>query len=379
MKKSITKIFLSAAVVFWAVGSYAQNDLSKTDDLGRIVLTPYVISNANIPSYAESVLNNKLTQIAAKQGMAGSSVDNRFVITANLSEISKDFTPTTPPMIALTLSPTIYIGDGISGELFSSCEVPAVKGVGENETKAYLSAIKAIKTNNPAIVQCIEEGKVKIVEYYNSQIDFILAEAESLSKSQNYDEAMMKLAQVPQICKDAYLKAYEKIGEVYQQKIDLEGDKLYNEAYAQWNTAKNEQSAEKVVELLAQINPLSAAAPKGRTLVKTVEGHYNAIAARRRQIEERNWRFKLQQYEDERADKIAERENQHEYNMQKLGFDYDVEMERARNGAAAPQLALQEVKEVVKIMSTGKTNDKGSKGKWHENISNKVSGWINGK
>ena len=55
---------------------------------------------------------------------------------------------------------------------------------------------------------------------------------------------MVKLAQVPQICKDAYLKAYEKIGEVYQQKIDLEGDKLYNEAYAQWNTAKNEQSAE---------------------------------------------------------------------------------------------------------------------------------------
>lgn len=376
MKKNIVKIFLPVLGILCALTSYAQNNLSKTDDVGRIVLTPYVVSNANIPSYAVSVLNNKLSQIAAKHGMAGNAAEKRFVITANLSEISKDFTATTPPMIALTLAPTIYIGDAVTGELFSSCEVPEVKGVGENETKAYLSAIKAIKANNPAVVQCINEGKERIIEYYNSQIDFILADAESLAQSQNYDEAMAKLAAVPQICKDAYLKAYEKIGQVYQQKIDLEGNKLYNEAYSQWTTAKNEASAQKVVELLAQINPLSAAASKGRTLVKTIEGHYNAIAARRREIEERNWKFKMQQYDDKRSDIIAERENNHEYRMQQSNFDYEVAMERARTGADAAKMALDEVKSVISVMSKNTASNDNSSDGFFNGLSNKVASWF---
>ena len=379
------------------IPAVCQNTAGKADDLSRLVLTPYVVSNSDIPSYASSVLDNKLNQIVTKHGVGGTSADPRFVITANLMEISKDFTATAPPMIALTLSPTIYIGDAQTGELYASCQIKNVKGVGENETKAYLDAIKRISVNSPEMVQCINTGKTRIIEYYNSQIDFILAEAESLSQSQNYDEAMVKLAGVPQICKDAYLKAYEKIGQVFQKKIDTEGDKLYNEAFAQWNTAKNEASAQKVVELLAQINPLSAAAPKARTLVKAVEGHYSAIAARRREIEERNWQFKMQQYADQRADIVtereyrqanivaereyrqenivAERENKHEYDMKKLNFDYDVEMERARNGADAALFALQEVKGVINTMSTGQSND----GKTKSMIEKRVSAWLNQK
>ena len=383
MKKNIIGIFSIVLFLCSTIGSYAQNDLSKTDDIGRIVLSPYVVSNANIPDYAISVLNNKLTQIVAKQGMAGNSVDKRFIITANLSEVTRDITPTAPPMIALTVAPTIYIGDAITGDLFSSSQLPNVKGVGENETKAYLNAIKNINVNSPAVVQCINEGKEKIIEYYNSQIDFLLAEAESLAQSQQYEDAMIKLATVPNICKDAYLKAYEKIGEIYQRKIDLEGDKLYNEAYAQWKTAKTEESAQKVVELVAQINPLSAAAPKSRTLVKSVEAHYSAIAARRREIEERNWQFKMRQYEDQRADIVAEKENDHEYRMQKANFDYDVEMEKARSSADAALFALQEVKGVVATMNdhSGRSGKSGasSKGNGASSKGNAVSNYLENK
>lgn len=330
----------------------AQNDLGKTDDVGRIVLSPYVVSNANIPEFAEKVLNNKLQQIAAKNGVGGYAIEKRFVITANMMEMSKDFTATAPPMIALTVAPTIYIGDAVTGTLYSSCDLDGVKGVGKNETQAYLNAIKNINVNNPAVVECINQGKQKIIEYYNSQIDFLLAEAESMVQCQQYDEAIVKLACVPEVCKDAYMKAYNKIGEVYQKKIDLEGDYLYNEAYAQWNTAKNQESAEKVVELLAQINPLSSAAKKGRTLVKSVEAHYAAIAARRREIEERNWAFKMQQYNDSREDKNTERDQDHEYRMQKSSFDYEVQMEQAKNGGAAAQLALQEVKNTISMFTS---------------------------
>ena len=359
------KIFMFSVLLGLGMSmASAQNNLGKTDDIGRIVLSPYVVSNASIPQYAESVLNNKLQQIAAKNGVGGSAVEKRFVITANVMELSKDITATAPPMVALTLSPTIYIGDAVSGTLYSSCQIESVKGVGNTETKAYLNAIKNINVNHPAVVSCINEGKSKIIEFYNSQIDFLLAEAESMAQSQNFDEAMVKLAAVPDVCKDAYMKAKDKIGEIYQRKIDLAGDQLYNEAYAQWNTAKTAASAEKVVELLAQINPLSAAAAKGRTLVKSVESHYAAIAARRREIEERNWAFKMQQYNDSREDRNTARDQNHEYRMtgqaqdheyrmQKSSYDYEVQMEHAKSGAAVAEYALQEVKDVVSVMSAG--------------------------
>ena len=373
MKKTIRICLPLFMLCMFCMTANAQNNKGKTDDIGRIALSPYVISNANIPSYAISVVENKLSQIVAKQGLGSNAIDQRFVITANLVEVSKEITATAPPMVALKLTPTIYIGDIITGDLYASCELPEIKGVGNNETKAYLSAVKAIRTNNPAIVQCIEEGKTKIIEFYNSQIDFIMAEAESMVESQQYDEAMVKLAAVPKVCKEAYAKAYEKIGEVYQKKIDLEGDKLYNEANSTWNTAKNKESAEKVVELLAQINPLSAAAEKGRALVKKVESHYAELVARRREIEERNWAFKMQQYNDEQENIVANRENEHEYRMQKAEFDYEVHMEKARNGADASEYALQEVKSVISTMSN---NNKKEEKKSDNFIVMKIKSWF---
>lgn len=357
----MTKIYISILSLFCSMVAFAQNDKGKTDDIGRIVLTPYVVSNADIPSYAKSVVENKLAQIATRQGMAGSSADMRFVITANLIEFSKEITATAPPMVALKLTPTFYIGDIVTGELFSSCELPTIKGVGENETKAYLSAVNAIRTNHPAIIQCINEGKEKIIEYYNSQIDFIIDEAESMAQSQKFDEAMVKLAAVPKVCKEAYAKAYEKIGEVYQKKIDLEGDKLYNEAYATWNTDKSKESATKVVELLAKIDPISTAKEKGTGLIKTIEKYYAEQEARKREIEERNWEFEVRQYEDEQDNKLTEAK-----------MKYEIEMEKAKNSNGAAEYALQEVKSIVSVMSNKEEKEPKSKNK----IIEKIKSWF---
>ena len=245
--------------------------------------------------------------IASKNGVAGKSIDQRFIITANLVEVSRDITATVPPMVALTLTPAIYIGDAISGELFSSYELPPVKGVGDNETKAYMNAVKNININNPAIADCVTDGKNKIISYYNSQIDLIIADANALAKSGNYDEAMYILAAVPNVCKDAYIKAVGKIEEIYLQKINEEGEWLYNEALAQWSSSKTDESAQKVVELLSSINPLSIAASKGRTLSQNINA------------------FQMQKYKDEREYIKRQQEIEHEENMAKIKTKADIE------------------------------------------------------
>lgn len=367
MKKTI----LLLLTIIYAAPVFCQNNAGKADDLSRLVLIPYVASNSNIPSYATSVLNNKLNQIVTRHGVGGISSVPRFVITINLMEISREVTPTAPPQMSLILSPTIYIGDAQTGDLYASCQINDVKGVGGNENKAYLDAIKKINVNNPDVVQCIHTGKTRIIEYYNSNIDFILAEAESLTASQHYDDAMMLLASVPDVCKDAYEQAMKKISDVYQAKIDKEGAQLYNEAYALWSSNKSKDSALQVVELLSQINPYSSYAKQSRTLVASVEAHWSEIEDRRRALEERAWAFKMQQYQDSQAEKTAQREMNHEYRMQQSNFDYEVQMKRAETDADAANLALQEVKSVVKVMSTGQ-----HKGGLMHSISDKISSWF---
>ena len=373
------KIFAIVFALIGVIPLMAQNNVGKVDDLSRLVLTPYVVSNSNIPEYATTVVKNKLNQIVTRNGVGGNALTPRFVITINLVEISKDFTTTTPPMLVLTLSPTIYIGDAETGELYSSCQLKDVKGVGENETKAYLDAIKRINVNNSDLVECIDEGKKKIIAFYNTQIDFLIAEAESLQKNEKYEDAISLLASVPSVCKDAYDTALKKIGDVYQAKIDSEGAALYNEALALWKTNKSKESALQVVEKISKINPLSAAAKDSRSLVKSVESHWAEIEARRRELEERAWAFKMQQYNDARADKQAEFEfrvqqhnNDHEYRMQKASFDYEVEVKRAENGAEAALFALQEVKGVVNGQSSGRD----TRSKISSAIEKRVAAWL---
>ena len=67
------KIFLILLVAgFSCLSAHAQNNLGKTDDLGRISLTPVVpVQMDGMPENARSVLSNKLQQIAVNNGLGG--------------------------------------------------------------------------------------------------------------------------------------------------------------------------------------------------------------------------------------------------------------------------------------------------------------------
>ena len=69
----------------------AQNKKGKSDDLGRIVLNSYIAPQAEaIPSHAKRMLLNKLSQITSANGMGGSSLNPRFILTPNITVLTKD-------------------------------------------------------------------------------------------------------------------------------------------------------------------------------------------------------------------------------------------------------------------------------------------------
>lgn len=273
----------------------AQNNEGKADDAGRIALASVVSDQIEgLTPSAQSNLQNKLNQITTKNGIGGSSLNNRFIITANVVVLTKDITPTAPPMQAYTLEVTLYIGDGIEGTLFSSTSI-TLKGVGETETKAYMAALKNLKVDDSKYQSFIEQGKNKIIEYYNSKCDFILKEAEMLAAQNDFDGAIAKLVGVPEVCKECYDKAMDAVKPIFQKRIDLQCTQLMSKAQGVWSASQDEIGAKEAAAILQDVHPQSKCFNEASSMVDYL---FNEIKKRVKEIDEREWQLKVKQQQD---------------------------------------------------------------------------------
>ncbi len=267
------KITLLLLVVLCFLQIYAQNNKATTADIGRISLMPFVPEQIdNMPDAARSMLSNKIGQIVTQNGLGG-GIDSRFILTANVVVLTKDITPTAPPMQAYTLEITFYIGDGVEGIKYSSYSV-TLKGVGETDTKAYISALKNIKTNDPQYQNFINEGKNKIIAYYNNKCDLFLKDAQSLESQNEFDAAIYKLVSVPNVCKQCYDKCMDKCSAIFIKKMDKEC--VTN--IAKSKTLMLQDSFDAATILLSNILPDSKCYPESKDINKQINDHKCAVS-----------------------------------------------------------------------------------------------------
>src|ERR1035437_9441121 len=181
--KNINRVITLFAFITLCLSAFAQDNLNAPPETGRIGLSVYIPQQVDrITPGTGNMLTNKLNQVVTQRGFAGDTYFNRFIVTANIVTLTKDYLATAPPMIALTLEITFYIGDGEGGTLFASKSV-TVKGVGTNETKAYIDGIKNIRPSDPSFDMFLDERKSKIINYYSTKCDAILAQAQIDRKS----------------------------------------------------------------------------------------------------------------------------------------------------------------------------------------------------
>lgn len=247
MKKIITLLIITTV-------TFTANAQVNLDDFGRIILNTYLPDNMALPSEAKSILVTKLNQITSNNGMGGSQANPRFIITANINIGTKDIIAGPPQMIAQNLDITFFIGDAVTNTIFANTTL-SLKGVGTNENKAYIEAFKAINPKNKEVIAFLEEGKNKIISYYNSQCDFIIKEANSLAEQFKFNEAIYKLMIVPQTCKDCYFKSEDAASLIFKNKIESDCTEKLKQAKLIWSSELNETGAMKAVNILITIIP----------------------------------------------------------------------------------------------------------------------------
>jgi hypothetical protein len=311
--------------IYCTYAQQAASDNSKKN----LALSVWVSDNINeLTPEAQNNLQNKLTQIASKQGIAANPGHSRFILTANVVVQEKYITATAPPKHAYKLDVTLYVGDGVEGKVFAS-HTSSVSGIGDNETKAYMNALKNIKVLDPAYKKLMDLGAAKIVDYFNVQCDFIIKEAQTLAGAQKYEEALWKLTSVPDVCADCWNKVMSEADAVYQQKIDRECKPTLAEATNVWNAGQNLETAEKAGALLVNIDPASSCFTQALALSEQIAKRIKELDERSETAKKEELAFQRKMKEDEVTFQRKMKETSVEMEKEELAFQRKMKEDEA--------------------------------------------------
>lgn len=283
MKRIIT--FLAAAVLFVGSASMsAQSPLSK----GSALITLNVITSeeAGLQASAQNYMKDKLMQVVMQNGLGSADFNSRFVLTAGVVPVTKDYVAGPPRQVAQTLDYTFYIVDNYDQKVFATTTLTQ-KVIESSEEKAFLKSIRSINAKDKRIVSFVEEGRDKIIAYYNAQIDRIISKARLCAKSKEFEQAFFELAAVPEACGDAYDKAVAVAGEIFSDYVNFIGEKLLAKAKAAWAAQQNAQGAAIAGEYLSEIYPEASCYPKAEALYKEIKAKVLA-----------DWKFEMKIYQD---------------------------------------------------------------------------------
>ena len=280
----IKKIVTSLLVVFLSIGLQVWSQ-SKADDLSRLKLAPVILPQASaIPSEANALLIDKMNQIVSSNGLTANANNSRFIITPNISVLSKEIIGGAPILYSIKIQVSFYVGDGNSGTKFSSAAIESI-GTGTSENKAYIQAFNKINTSDTKIVEAINIGKLKIIEYYTVNCDLLIKQATAMAQKRNYDEAIYNLISIPDACGSCYNKAIDAIKPIFNEKINYECGVYLNMASNTWNANQTYSGAQEAGNYLSKIDPGAACYPQAEALRNTIRDKVT-------EIDKREWNYK---------------------------------------------------------------------------------------
>ena len=249
-------------------------------------ISVYAADNSeNFPEGAKAMIENKLTQLLTRNGIAGINYTGQFVLTVTTTPLDKDIIAGPPAKIAEKMEMNLYIVDAFAKTVFASTSF-TVRGLGETENKCYLNAISRMPLQSPQIAQFIRDGKEKIIGYYDHEGEALIKKAQFLAKQKKYDEALFHVSLIPQQSKhyDAALAAGL---EIYQQFINNECNINLAAARQAWAAHQNADGATAAGEYLANILPDAGCYDEAIALYKEIKGKVLD-----------DWKFEMKIYQD---------------------------------------------------------------------------------
>lgn len=260
MKKIITLAIALAAFAAGAQGAENKN----------VPLTIAVPEQAEyVPQIAQSALADKMRQIVNVNGMGATDDAGQFFMTCVLTVADKQVVGGAPVKIAQKIDVTFYVADAFNQKVFGTATVP-VRGVGNNENKAMIAAVRQLSPALPVLKSLIANANKKIIAYYEEQCDNILQKAATLAKARAYEQAFFQLSLVPEQC-DCYPRILQAADALFQDYIDYRAEMNLAKARSIWSAGMNREAAAEAAEYLAQILPDAKCYAQAQELLKEIK------------------------------------------------------------------------------------------------------------
>ena len=241
MKNILT---IAAAVIITAMPLKAQNC-----EVGASLVIP---QESNLTPSAAELFSSRVGQLTSDAGIMRIDGSN-FVIVPKIVAISKNVLPGPPVKVSQEFEFTLYMVDLNNSNIYAS-HTFTLRGIGENESKSQIAALKQIKGNNEAVKTFMNDAKAKAVKYYDDNYAAIIKKAEGYAALKNYDQALFTLLSVP-VCSKGYDKAFEAAKNTYQAYIDEMCRINLANARTAWFSKQSAEGAEEAGRYLSQILP----------------------------------------------------------------------------------------------------------------------------
>ena len=210
---------------------------------------------------------------------------NDFIFTVVANPLEKEIVSGAPTQIIQNLEFTFYIVDANRKVVFATYST-ASKGVGQSEAKSYIDAMKRVNIKSPAVASFIDQGKKKIIAYYDAEAKNIFAKARALANQKHFDEALYLLCGFPTECSE-YTASIEVGNEIYQSYVDYQAQLLLGQARAAWAAKQNSEGAAEAGQYLAAILPEASCYADALAL-------YEEMKAKVRE----DWEWEMKKYQD---------------------------------------------------------------------------------
>ncbi len=255
-------------------------------------------SGENLPEQVASQLTGKLRTLLSSSGVSTSVDGLQFFLTGRFDHAFSEKTSGPDQREVINTTLTLYIGDADGQKIFAS-KVLELKGVGKSEAQAYIKALAPINAGRKDIIAFIEEGKAKILDYFDSNYQTYLTKARTAMNKRNYEEALYLALQIPECC-IGFDEAQSLALEIYGHEVDYLGNMLLTQAKAAFSANPTDKGAGEAFSYLSQIDPNAScykeAVAYGDKMAKEVKTQ---------------WEFEnIQKYKDDLALKHKKLDNQ---------------------------------------------------------------------
>jgi hypothetical protein len=281
-----------------------ENDILDLSNQMSIKLTPFVSNELNLPTSGLTLLKNKINSAITQIGIGGEGSNARFIIGPSVTEVSKNITSTAPPKHANTYNITMLVVDVVSETVFNTY-TEEIKGVGDSEEKAFLSALRNLDLRNQSFVDFLLSAEDKIIKYYNDNCDAIITEAEAEASMRNFENAYALLSSVPSEAMECFTSVQGKKQEYFKASLNMACNELLLQMKAELGKFNDPSGAgfnPKAMDYYSLIDAQSECYDEAQKEYKKYLAKLNPKA-------KRDWEEKMKRYNDEleiiRMDKQA--------------------------------------------------------------------------